>query len=318
MAILQMILKNTMEIKVNKGAMIFGAIILLAVLVSAIEFVPQGDIQLKNIYNILNVKNINQTGNYTFYGDTFNITTGSLYVDGEQISAGVGTGDITSVLGDRYIINGSTTGAVNLVTNTSAFNETISDRGVKIGFNSTFNSTYAQYAYNQSDGSFNSTYAQFAYNHTSASNSSIVDAYGRWFYNQSDGTGTGNASWNQSYADTLYSGIEWDYNQTVPANSYTDSEIDNINTTSNIQDLFNNQNHNNGVFNFTTTGSGFFGFLGSVSSRVTKGWFTSVDIGSTGINSSGNVTLATSGQRFCFNEACSSYIFNNGTDSIWK
>lgn len=31
----------------------------------------------------------------------------------------------------------------------------------------------------------------------------------------------GNASWNKSYADTLYSGIEWDYNQTTVNNGIT-------------------------------------------------------------------------------------------------
>jgi len=36
------------------------------------------------------------------------------------------------------------------------------------------------------------------------------------------GVSSDNASWNQTYADTLYAGIEWDYNQTIPANQYTD------------------------------------------------------------------------------------------------
>jgi len=32
-----------------------------------------------------------------------------------------------------------------------------------------------------------------------------------------------NESWNQTFADTLYSGSEWAYNQTTPANEYTDA-----------------------------------------------------------------------------------------------
>ncbi|MFH1451559.1 MAG: hypothetical protein ABIF88_00090 [archaeon] len=34
-----------------------------------------------------------------------------------------------------------------------------------------------------------------------------------------------NESWNESYADELYAGIEWDYNQTIPADSYTDTKV---------------------------------------------------------------------------------------------
>jgi len=38
---------------------------------------------------------------------------------------------------------------------------------------------------------------------------------------------TDNSSWNQSYADTLYSNIIWGYNQTVPAQNYVDSQLTN-------------------------------------------------------------------------------------------
>src|SRR5690606_18341230 len=33
-----------------------------------------------------------------------------------------------------------------------------------------------------------------------------------------------NSSFNQALTDTLYAGIEWDYNQTIAANAYTDSQ----------------------------------------------------------------------------------------------
>lgn len=52
--------------------------------------------------------------------------------------------------------------------NETQLNKTIDNRGVAVGFNSTFNATYAMFAYNQSDGSFNATYATFAYNQTTA------------------------------------------------------------------------------------------------------------------------------------------------------
>ncbi|MBM3234393.1 hypothetical protein FJZ19_04860 [Candidatus Pacearchaeota archaeon] len=41
--------------------------------------------------------------------------------------------------------------------------------------------------------------------------------------NKISGISGGNASFNQSLTDTLYAGIEWNYNQTIPANAYTDS-----------------------------------------------------------------------------------------------
>jgi len=41
------------------------------------------------------------------------------------------------------------------------------------------------------------------------------------------GGGGGNSSWNQTYADTLYCPIKWDYNQTTPAIAYTDSVVNN-------------------------------------------------------------------------------------------
>ena len=40
--------------------------------------------------------------------------------------------------------------------------------------------------------------------------------------------------------DSLYSSIIWNYNQTIPANSYTDSRLNLINTTANIQNLLDN------------------------------------------------------------------------------
>ena len=47
--------------------------------------------------------------------------------------------------------------------------------GLDAGFNSTFNSTYDEFAYNQSDGSFNSTYDSFAYNQTIPANEFTIE-----------------------------------------------------------------------------------------------------------------------------------------------
>lgn len=44
-------------------------------------------------------------------------------------------------------------------------------------------------------------------------------------------------SLNQTEADSLYAGAEWGYNQTTPANDYTDTQIASVNTTANIEAL---------------------------------------------------------------------------------
>ena len=81
-----------------------------------------------------------------------------------------------------------------------------------IGANSTYNASYAIWAYNQtySGSTYNITYAGFAYNHTSVANSTIVAAYGKWFYNMSGGSG---ASYNDTYH--LYAS----YNTSLAANN---------------------------------------------------------------------------------------------------
>lgn len=52
-----------------------GVIILLIILgvafASAVAFTPQGDIELKGRFNIFNIVNSNQTGNYTNYDTIF-------------------------------------------------------------------------------------------------------------------------------------------------------------------------------------------------------------------------------------------------------
>ena len=63
----------------NKQVIIFLIVLFgLIFIVSAIEFTPQGDIQLHSVFDILNIKNSNQTGNATFSGAFVNIT-GTLY-----------------------------------------------------------------------------------------------------------------------------------------------------------------------------------------------------------------------------------------------
>ncbi len=127
---------------------------------------------------------------------------------------------VQSVLGSGiYITISPTTGQGNVVVglNETNLNNTISNLGNAVGFNSTFNATYAQFAYNQSGGSFNATYDSFAYNQTDAVftmpllnntialygvsvgfNSTFNATYDQFAYNQSGG------SFNSTYATFAY------------------------------------------------------------------------------------------------------------------
>ena len=112
--------------------------------------------------------------------------------------------------------------------------------------NSTFNQIltdglYAdiKWGYNMSDGSYNSTYDIWSYNQTEDANTytdEIVTANNAsWSstYNATyDAITGGNASWNESYATTLYSDIEWGYNQTTATyNLYNDDWSSTYNAT---------------------------------------------------------------------------------------
>ena len=53
--------------------------------------------------------------------------------------------------------------------------------------------------------------------------------------------GGDNESWNESYADTLYAGIEWDYNQSTPVFNYISANEENwVSTYNATYDAYNN------------------------------------------------------------------------------
>jgi len=122
------------------------------------------------------------------------------------------------------------------------------------------------------------------------------------------------ASWLSTYNETY---ANWAYNQTAPANAYTDMQINAINTTANIDSLgyLNksgtnaNQNINISPYNITTSDTGFFGWLGSLTSRITKLWV--VDINATGnIETSENITAT------YVKLGGGGYMYDNGTTLI--
>ncbi|MDD5253525.1 MAG: hypothetical protein PHG05_00265 [Candidatus Nanoarchaeia archaeon] len=86
-----------------------------------------------------------------------------------------------------------------------------------------------------------------------------------------------NSSWNESYADTKYANISWNYNQTTPAMDYIDSVIsdDNDSWSSTYNSTYDTKadyqftnNNFNGSGNIETTGSIGIGTTASANSRI--------------------------------------------------
>ena len=127
-------------------------------------------------------------------------------------------------------------------------------------------------------GTYNATYAAWAYNQSTP--------YDDFNYNQTEADGT------------------WHYNQTTPANTYTDTEIGNINTTGNIQNLL------NGTGIYSTYNLTYFGAVNNASYLST---YNATYDAITGGNASWNETLANTlyaGIQWAYNQ---SYPFVNGT-----
>lgn len=160
----------------------------------------------------------------------------------------------------------------------------------------TFNKTYADtlyYGINNPYGYFNTTYryncssGYYVQNITinssgvfgmcSAVTTTETDPY--WSANYT----AYNSSWSSTYNSTYNT---WAYNQTIPSMSYTDSKLINF---LNLSGTNANQNVNINNYNITSSGTGFFGWLGSLASRITKLWVG--DINATGnIETSENVS----------------------------
>jgi len=138
---------------------------------------------------------------------------------------------------------------------------------------STFNQTYNDYSLNVSTNwtlrtynlwntdwlsTYNKTYDNYALNVSTNWTERTQGIYGGWWYNQTqaifaepllnetiDARSVGNLSFNETYADTLYSNVQWDYNQTTPATAYADANM----TFDVLYNLLSNST--NWVLNFT-------------------------------------------------------------------
>ncbi len=190
---------------------------------------------------------------------------------------------------------------------TQAYNKTEID-ALNSSWTSTYNATYAanlnnlsfnqtltdglyvrlEWGYNQSLAAINDINSRF-WNRTQTYNKSQIDSFNAsWSstYNATYAANINNASFNQTLTDSLYAGASWNYNQTTPANTYADSKVAN---SLNLSGTNANQNINVSFYNITSSGSGLFGWLGSVVNRVSKLWV--VEINATGnIETSENVS----------------------------
>src|SRR3989344_7789050 len=99
-----------------------------------------------------------------------------------------------------------------------------------------------QWLYNQtySGSTYNATYALWAYNQTTPAINTLNNSYGIFWYNQTIGISSGNLSWNETRANLLYSPILWSYNQTQPFTDWLSTFLYNYNqTTPAITDINN-------------------------------------------------------------------------------
>jgi len=113
----------------------------------------------------------------------------------------------------------------------STYNATYAANEGNLSWNKTEADTlYAtiQWDYNQSSpyDAFNynmsSPYDAFNYNMSSPVITMIEDSNSSWLstYNATYAANEGNLSWNKTEADTLYAGIEWDYNMSSPYDAF--------------------------------------------------------------------------------------------------
>lgn len=106
----------------RKFLFFFVSVLLMVFLVSAVDFIPQGDIEGLGIRNIQNFTNITSYQLCDFGGFCSNVS---------NLASGGASGDITAVLTpDNYLLGGATSGSVSLTVNQSFLNSTIDDRAV--------------------------------------------------------------------------------------------------------------------------------------------------------------------------------------------
>lgn len=142
-----------------------------------------------------------QTGFFGWLGSVLSRIT-KIFVQDIDASGNINaTGNVTA---SYFIGNGSLLTGISSSSG-SSYNATYAGCINNASYLSTFNATY---------DTLNATYGIYWYNMTSASS-----------YNETYAANIANNSFNQTLTDSLYSSKTWDYNQTTPANTYTDSVV---------------------------------------------------------------------------------------------
>ena len=127
---------------------------------------------------------------------------------------------------------------------------------------------------------------------------------------QISGVSGGNATWNQSWADTLYSSIIWNYNQTIISNAYADllnTSVTNrftvynvsakdwtnyVNTTAGAYTLYLNTTAGMAFYLNGTAGAAFYVNSTAASyARYVNGTMASYAVSKTGGNMTGNLNM---------------------------
>jgi hypothetical protein len=135
-------------------------------------------------------------GNYVY-----NLTSAGGY----SCSAPSGSGDITSVTGDTYITNGSTSGDVYLVFNETKMNNTMDARDSDHIYTHLSNFT------DNLDYTVKNVNRSAYWDDLDAPLSAWLATYNATY----DAKISDNTSWTQTYANGLYANILWNYNQTT-------------------------------------------------------------------------------------------------------
>ena len=164
------------------------------------------------IYSTLNVSvtgnlSVSDSGFFNYLGSLVSRIT-KLFVQDVDILNNVSVGGNLSVSGQTFVTGNLTTNegivANYFCNSTNCY--TIADFLTSSGV-STYNATYALWAYNQTGSA-----SAYDYNHTSA----VEGLYGMYFYNMSDG------SYNATYDKWAYNQSDsiWHYNQTYSGSIY--------------------------------------------------------------------------------------------------
>ena len=155
--------------------------------------------------------------NYTGQGDLCLVVNGAeTGVVFGSCSNASGSGDITAVLTPGgYLSGGQTSGSVSLLFNETLLNQTIDSRSSSGGFDGNASSICGDGEFLNGDGTCD---AGFLDADGSDADTTYIAGVGLNL------TGT-TFHLNTTFTDLLYAPIIWGYNQTTPANTYTDTRV---------------------------------------------------------------------------------------------